>query len=317
MRETSFQSVYYSILRRLGLDPLRDDNYDRAGAVVSHINRRLKYVWRAGNWPELRVLEPRGFRPTWKSWMTFSVGDELFYDADGLYYGCILDAPAGTTPPNVTYYEQIEIVDFYLEYDQRGQLPMDEVLLVFATDPTQQRTTATFPFRPSSRGIDVQTSMNQVWVLYRMRPSQFTMTPEVAGKTYAIGDSYYKPEEGNCYRVALDVDDGTTVEEKIPFPDIFESYIVPMAVGDSMLEMSPQGNTDYQVRMAAAQVAYLEAQDYITSELDRLSRQGASHEYPPWHLRRGRGHGHRVEEATVPGSIIYGYTLGGGQLLFR
>lgn len=292
-----------SVLRRLGADPFKENSYDKTYSIISHLNRRLKYVWRALEWPELRVVEQRAFRTTWKTWIAFGVGDEFYDPTSDAYYTTIVDAPTGTLPTNTTYFTPETITDRYIELDQEGQNEIDEVVLVYPNDPTLTRSTPTIPFNISSRGIQVHTGCNTVWVLYKLPPSKFTARPKLDGVTYGLGDSYYDVDRENCFRIVQDTVTGNNVEQLIPVPEFLESYLVPMVYGDCLMESSPQGYVDHQIKMAAAGAAYAEAQDYITSEIDRLIRQGYANEYPAFRLRRHHRN-HHPEELTliVPGS---------------
>lgn len=309
-KTVELKSVIDSILRRLGADPFKENSYDKTYSIISHANRRVRYAWRAVQWPELRTVEQRAFRTTWKNWLTFFAGEELYDPTTDAYYVCIFDAPSGTLPTNTTYFAPETITDFYIELDQIGQSEIDEVVLVYTSDPTLTCTTCTLPFFISSKGIQISgclglltPAQNQVYILYKFPPSKFTARPKLDGVTYVLGDSYYDVDRGDCFRIVQDPDTGSNIEQLIPFPAFLESYIVPMVYGDCLNESSPLGYSEHQVKMLAAQAAYGEGLEYITSEIDRLIRQGYPNEYPPFRLRRAYRY-HRPEELKliVPGS---------------
>jgi hypothetical protein len=297
----SFRSIYDSILRRHGLDPIGDAiNHDTLRAVVQHINTRVDTAWTYWEWPQLTLLQNRAFRTTWTSTLQFfRVGiegtpDQLYYPVDGNYYQVLAtaptDPPVGTLPTNATYFAPLTMTDRYIMLDQVNQTSIGQVLAVFDTDPRVDtyHYARKLPFHPTDREIFVSWpgTGSTVWVYFTVPTSEFTGIPFVAGKTYAIGDRVLQPSNGECYAALVAAPTGDPIAQptqwgKIPFPAMFKKYVVAGAYADGLREtdISEPDPVKLQVRNTKIQIADQEAETYLQQEVDRLVAEGQVFRY--------------------------------------
>jgi len=293
MRTVTFQSVYDAILQRHGLDPVGDAvTQNTARAITEHITERVRTGWNYWPFPELTRTEERAYRTVWNDSRQFNVDDELFFIPSMGYYKVVSNPPIGTPPAtqnpttgawttNTTYYEVLDPVDTYVEYDQPCKKPIDRVLGIYSQNP---RVKTTDPYgngiclcyRPSEKGIDVLNAPGPtVFVQYMMPPSVFTMKPYIDGKSYNRSNRVFHPPTGNCYRSLADnnTSDPTntsywTVE---PFPSILAPYAKAGAYCDCLRETLTL--PDQETRVMRATAASAEAEQYIDAEIDKLMAQ--------------------------------------------
>jgi hypothetical protein len=324
MRTVPFKSVYESILRRMGYDPFGDAvKQDVAQNVLQHINDRVRFVWPVAEFPELNAVEWRVFRTIWTSALQFNIGDDLYYLGDGVtppqigafdpplnypgpnvgYYNCKAAGPPGTLPTNVTYFTKYgsstllpALTDRYIAYSQINQNTIGEVLTVYPQNPREVRWSKIIRQAPSSKGVDVRTGLDAVWIRYRIPPSQFTLTPFLNTGVFPV--TYYDPNSGDCYTMSsatfspLTTFFGGTL---IPMPVFLSGYIRAAAYSDAVMETTMEA----KMRMVVAQAAQQEALEYLQREIDILSVQGHKEYYPAFPSKHR--HDRRVDIA--PGAV--------------
>jgi hypothetical protein len=300
LRTTKFQSVYESILRRHGLDPLVSTEHDVLRAVNEHINNRIETAWGYWEWPQLTLLQERAFRTIWTSTTQFykvnteGKADELYYGVDTLYYRVKASAPTnppvGTVPTNTIYFETFSLSDRYILMDQPNQTPIGEAITVFDTDPriNQYHYASKIPFRPNEREISITWAGTgpTVWLFFKIPASEFTMIPYMTGKAYAQGDAVFHSGDGECYQANQANPTGDPTAQplqwtKVPFPSIFRRYVAAGAYADGLAETDPSENdpVKLQIRNTKAQMAEKEATDFIQQEIDGLIQQGQVYRY--------------------------------------
>lgn len=343
MRTVPFRSVYEPIVRRMGYNPRGDMiKEDVANNVLTHINDRVRYIWPLWEWPELDVIEWRAFRTVWVLGQQFHTGDDLYYFGDGVtpppanaqqlpsnwpgpnegYYNCKLTAPTGTPPTNATYFQLYgsgttppfneALLDRYIAYSQTNQNVIGELLDVYDSNPRVNRCSRILTQAPSSKGIDVHlTANNIVWIKYRIPVSQFTVQPFIPGFT-KVGDPYYDPGTGNCFLASADTNAPSGFpaaphqgsDTVIPFPFFLAGYVKPAAYADSILETTMEA----QMRVALAQQAYTEAAEYLQMEVDKLATQGQRFFYPAFPSRH-KHHQHRdIAAGAIPTEVFTGFS---------
>lgn len=318
MRTVQFQSVYEGILERHGLDPLGDAiSSDTLRTIVRKINNRLQSIWTIWDWPEITVTEERAFRGVWNASRQFSKAgeNEVFYIPEGKYYRIkeetfgdpFDDPPIGTLPTNTDYFEEFTPTPF-IAYDQICKHSVGTVLGVYRRNPTLN---GCYPaellvrFRPSERGIDLECpSAPTVFLKFLPPPSKFTVRPHIAGKHYFRGELVFYTVNGECYRATADNNslpsDGSSWT-RIPFPELFQTYIEAGAYADSVPAVS---TADDQAKLAAAQLANAEADGYIERKIDALCAQGQRHYYiMPWYYYHYSVCGYCCSQPWTGGSV--------------
>jgi hypothetical protein len=305
LRTVAFKSVYDSILRQHGFDPVGDAvNHDTLRAIVEQINSEIHYAWRFWEWPQLELLQERAFRTIWTSTLQFyrlnaeQVQDECYYQQDGNYYRVLYtaptDPPVGTLPTDTTYFEPIQLTNPYILLDQVNQTPIGEVIEIFASDPRLNtwHDANRVPFQPTEREITCLGSVpNTVFVQFRIVPSEFTGIPFVSGKNYALGAAIYHPATGECYRALQANPTGDPTAQpnqwlKVPFPAIFTNYVISAAFAAGLNESDPSekdGNVLANRRALAGQ-ALNDAQEALVQEVNRLQAQGQHYRYKRWRV---------------------------------
>jgi hypothetical protein len=301
MRTIPFQTVYESILRRHGLDPVGDRvTHDTARAIAQHVNKRIRQAWTYWDFPELSHTEERAYRTVWNATHQFFRGDDLFYIPSMTYYHVLDDAtgdpPVGTVPAtqgttgpegdwtvNSTYFEILSPVDTYVAYDPVCKTEMGQVLGVYATNPRLNGCAYQngLNFRPSEKGIDVCCAPGPtVFIHYMLPEPKFTLVPWIGGKHYKPGDRVYQPTVGDCYRCRLATQSGGPPDPNYwfleSFPALLEDYVVPGAYADCLKE-TPIDGGDVQTKALGAAAAESEATAAIQSAIDALIAQGQKH----------------------------------------
>jgi hypothetical protein len=300
MRTVSFQSVYESVLRRHGLDPLGDAiTHDTARAITENINERTATAWTMWDWPELSRTEERAYRQVWNSSVQYRVigedgrPDELYYLPTAKYYQVKVDAPSdpppATAPTNTTYFKLLDPITTFVARDQRNKRSMGPVIGVYSSNPGVNGccSESCLSFRPSEKGITVCYGGPTVFVQYWLEPSEFTMVPYISGKPYVRGNRVFYTVDGNCYRCLADTDNDPPTDTDFwvvePMPAIFAAYVKWGAYADCLKEMSA-GTADAQARAIAVASATADAERAIQAEIDILLAQGQKHSY----IKHGR-----------------------------
>jgi hypothetical protein len=240
--------VVYCVAEELDLDVESIDfTKDRARQITNFANREIRKAWEFYDWPELDVTEERAFATIYADWKTFlrangsGQPDILFYIPTVSYYrvkaAAPADPPAGTLPTDTDYFEEVTLDDRYIGYDQGCRRAIGKILGVYPSNPRLNGAGRTrIPFRPSEKGIDVQTALNTVFVRFQIRPSKFTSKIYVAGGQYKKGavvyfDSKQNPDfDGQCYRATADNNNidptNTGYWQLVPMPYILTQYVV-------------------------------------------------------------------------------------------
>lgn len=312
---TTFRSVYEAIVRRLGYNPKGDAvKEDLANNILVHINEEVELAWNVWDWPQLNVVEWRAFRQVWLQTTEFHAGDECYYfgdDALGFnspprnvdppvtttgagYYVCNTDAPIGTKPTNPGYFTLIDPVDRYLSNNTPLENPIGSIVTVYSGNPRSIVLNNVLPSSPSSKGIDVCTTADVVWVRYRIPISVFTLRPFVPGAT-PIGSTYYDPQSGNCFIYSGTVND-VPVGTLVPFPAFLSGYVKPAAYADMLMETSRPSQT----KVIDISNAKQEALENLQREIDLLSMQGQRTTYEGF--RRYRS-GSWIRPELAPGVV--------------
>lgn len=315
----TFKSVYEGILRRLGYNPRGDRiKEDVAFNVLQHINDRVSFAWGIWDWPQTNVMQWRAFRTIWTPTLIFKLGEDLYYFGDGVsvtartldppipganagYYHCIVNAPQGTLPTNPVYFEPLAITDRYIAYQQRNEEAIGEVLDAYKKNPRQRHRTMVLHSAPSSKGIDVRTHQDLVWIRYRLPVPQYTLLPFRPGVTVA-GTPFYDPIGGNCITYAFDIN-GVHTGTLIPFPAFLAGYIKPAAYADTLLETAMEAKT----KLLLAQAAQEEALEYLQHQIDLLAAQGQRLYYSAFPHRR-RQHQTDIAVGAIPSEQFAGYS---------
>lgn len=311
-------------MRRLGYDPLGDAvKQDVAQNVLQHINDRVRFVWPIWDWPELNALEWRSFGIVWTSSLTISANQIVYYFGDGVvaatqpdrtidwptpgvhagYYKCILNAPQGTLPTNVTYFVALSgttaLTDRYIPYAQLNENVIGDFLDAYPQNPREVRSCRIIKTQPGSKGIDVLTGLDLVWIRYRIPVSQFTLTPYLGSNYTPIGATYYDEISGDCYisqTATFNAVQGPIAQDpKVPFPFFFKGYVIPAAYADTVMETTMEA----KIRLMVAQAAQNEAVEYLQREIDNLAAQGQKLFYNAFPSRRR----HHVRPDISAGAI--------------
>lgn len=275
MRTVNFRDgIIYPIAHLLGIDPLQDLNKDHARAWASFTNSRVRQAWEAWPWPDLTVSEERPFRPIWNATRAVNVNDEVFYLPTFVYYRAIATPPDGALPTDPLYYSQIDLSDYYLDYDCAGRRPMDKIFGVYGGNPRMNGAGYMHPikFRPSEKGADVAAYPHgmTVFVRYLVRPMEFSLDEYDPAKTYPRG-SVVLWSDGDCYKAKQIVSGHSPAETAYWFKQLmpyllaeYVKYAVAMDAADDLQ------NTAVFQRFA---------DDALEREAFKLSEQGQSFFY--------------------------------------
>jgi hypothetical protein len=176
-------------------------------------------------------------------------------------------------PTNTDYFEPWTLNDYYIEMDQIGKRPIDQVVGIYSGNP---RVSCGIPlglnFRPSEKGIDVQPygSGPTVFVRYRIRPSQFTTNPYDPTRTYHRKDLVYW-SDGECYAAKQTVTGHDPGESaywyKVPMPYVISEYVKYRVAADAADDLN------------AAQMWQADAENALYCAVDRLQEQGERNYY--------------------------------------
>ena len=308
MRTTTFQKVFDGVVRMLGRDPLAEVPQDVARSIVQHINERVETILQAWDWPEWTLTEERAFRQIWNSTVQYSrvdsttgKPDEVFYLGDsfapaaspgaafGTNYGyyrvkgsAVTDPPVGTLPTSTTYFEPLEFVPAYIEYDQPRKRSIGRVASVYNSNPSLNGCGCGegrgVRFRVSERGLDVCGNGGPtVFVSFIMPLPQYTMIPYVVGKTYIQADTVFDPATGECFQsvaTTTNPPSDTSVWRRIPFLQKWSTYVVNGAFADCLLEFDQGGNEDLQAKAGLAGKAEARAMLAFEARIDEFASQG-------------------------------------------
>jgi hypothetical protein len=91
--------VLQAVARRLGMNPKRDLNLDRARTLTSYVQERVIEGWKFDFWNEWSPTEQRSFRKAWVLNDFAQAGDERLFIPDGNYYQALVTPVPGDEPP--------------------------------------------------------------------------------------------------------------------------------------------------------------------------------------------------------------------------
>jgi hypothetical protein len=233
----------------------------RARRWISEIFRHLEYAWTLHAWADLTITEERAFRRIWNAIDDWKVGDEVYYlgqvGVDGLvtgqgYYRCFLDAPRGTVPTNIAFFNSFELAanDFFVEELQRCRRRLGQVLEVFPSDPRDvtRPTPRSLPWQMSTRGLEVfRFGGATVFIKYRAVTYHFSASDFDSTKLYKTLDLQLW-SDGDVYRALQPVqgiDPGNTSADQywalVPFPAFLAGYVTYMVASDEAADLQQKG----------------------------------------------------------------------------
>ena len=323
------------------MDPRGDAVSSDTGLSISdNLNARVQTAWFAWEWPEWTITEERAFRQIWNDSRQFyqagadGTPDEVFYIpnvsthslVDAAYYRVLdtapSDPPMGTPPDDTTYWEPMDTVDTYIEFDQVCRRRIGEVLDVYANNPAICKPPRCLNHRPTENGIQVYEAggLLTVFVRYLIPAEQFTTFPYIASRTYLRGDRVYVADQGECYQ-AIQVTTGndpateTSYWRRCLFPAVLAQYVQLGTYGDCLLESDSSDERDpvmLQIRGQNASRARADADDEINRQINRLQAQGQAFRYLPFGVvvgkaARGAGAFYSVPGYVLQGGGAYGY----------
>ena len=266
--------ILYPVAHLLGIDPALDLNKDHARAWCSFINSRVREGCEAWEWPELEVTEERAYRSIFNPNRQVSLNEEVFYLPTFSYYQAIATPPLGALPTDPLYFEPITLTDYYIELNQAGRRPIDEMFGVWAGNPrTNGAAKMSLWYKPSEKGIDVWPCGGQtVFIRYRIRPSHFTVEEYDPAKTYKRGESVYWTD-GESHE-ALQTVTGHSPDEagywrKIPMPYILAEFVKYAVAADASDDLN------------STQLWRAYAEEAMMQQINRLGEQGQTYHYRP------------------------------------
>ena len=274
------------MIRLRDVNPRRRVSLDMAETIVGFINKRVEDLCLGWDWPEWRVTEERAYRQVWHTPAQYkrvsdSTGlpDEVFYIPTMTYFKVLTSAPAdppiGTLPTDTTYWEALDHLDTYLEYEQPCKRPIGLVLGVYTGNPKLCSAPA-LNFSPGINGVDVYRAAGPTaFVLYQRPTPSYTFVPKEFGRSFTRGEITYDQVTGECYRALstnmTDVSD-TSVWRRVPFLSVWRNYVVYGAYADTLMSIDKDIPTSE--RLALAQGAEAIAQDAIQKTIDGQTREG-------------------------------------------
>lgn len=306
MRTLKFQSILDRVVRKLGRDANAMPSQDMSRSIVDHINDHVEALHQAWDWPEWTITEERAFRQIWNATVQYSrvssltgKPDEIFYLGTGFIPGgefgedfgyyrvkssedIAIDPPVGTLPTNTSFFEVMEWVDAYVEYDQPRKRSIGRVTGVYGGNPRLNGcgcgTGGGVHFRASEKGIDVRCQGGPtVFVTYLMPLPQYTIIPYVVGKTYVRGDVVFDFTTGECFQsvaISTNPPSDSSVWRRIPFLQKWATIVVEEAFADCLLEFDQGGNQDLGAKSTLAAQAKERAILAYQARVDELTAQG-------------------------------------------
>lgn len=300
MRTIPFVQVYESVVRLTGGSPENVVKSDLARKIVQAINMRTALACQSWRWPEWEVTEERAFRSTWNNSRQFHIAgengrpDEFFYlgdtslpttdtsspfGANSGYYKVKSTAPhnppVGTLPTNTTYFEPMEGVDTFIEYDQACKRSIGMVLGVYRQNPRNPTGSMNggLKYMPSERGIDVLgAGLPTVFVTYKLPIPKYTMVPWVQGGSYLAREVKFDPVTGECFQALAATSQplsDANYWRRVPFLSKWLNYVVNASYVDATISSKTT-----QAEQLGVQLAQSNAETYLQMEVDALVTQG-------------------------------------------
>lgn len=144
--------------------------------------RTLRRGWEWYWWPELMRTQERFYRDAWAA-TSYASGDEVYDAGTAKYWRANAATIAGDVPGVSTKWDELTVVDAYIDRDQDGQTPFTHALEVFDSSPRETRSARHLPWQYDERGV-VLTGPNvpaSAWLRFRIRCPQFS------GPTWSTG----------------------------------------------------------------------------------------------------------------------------------
>ena len=266
MRTVPFSSVLAGVGGVLGLEPAQFTAALQAKALAA-IQRQVQVGWKFDYWPELTPEELRAYRPAWDGAATYAAGDVVYFAAADAYFAANASpaTPAAGESPDTDPAKWTETTDFsrYISLTQTGETRIDEVEGVYRTPPSEG-CAARLPFALTPDGIVPRAcDLARVWVKFRRRVSQFTLTAYSGAATYAAG-ALVLAADGECYMALAALGAGQPVTDATkwelqPFPAFLQLYVTHAAAAD-LLKGEGQ-KADARDEMGIAETRLAEAHD--------------------------------------------------------
>lgn len=130
------------------------------------------------------------------------------------FYECIISHTSGASF-DPTKFAILTTFERYVSLDQINQTPIGEVQQVSRSNPrTNPRFPGVIKFIINNHGIlPAPLAGVLVWILFRLRPQQFTTNAYASGTTYGLGAVVYQPSTtGECYVSLIAANTGNTPE---------------------------------------------------------------------------------------------------------
>lgn len=268
MRTVTFKSILWGVARNLGLKPSENLSPDQAETLTDYINREIRTAWGEFDWPELRPVQERYFRPVWEE-AVYDADEEVYHADTDAYYRATVEVMGTEVPGTSSDWEEITDFEKYVEYAQEGQDTIAEVIAIWSGNPRTRAASLLVPYWLSDQGIQFNAADvgNSVWLEFRLPQSVFTAETYDAGATYVPPETVYFPDTGECYQAieATIGDDPSLSEDKwtrIQFPEMLAGYVIEAATA---LGLSEDGQA------AAARSRRNDAELLLKREMARIA----------------------------------------------
>lgn len=272
MRTVLFRDVLNNIANLLGIDHTQDVNNDHARTWAAFINSRVRYGWEFWPWPEFTVTEERALRQVWYADVDYTIGDEVYYLPNETYYAVTANPATGVLPTDTDFWEEIETLDRYLEYDQYGKQLIGQIRAIYGSSPRLGTPVIEWGLSPSGLGLDLPyVTGNTVWITYTPIPPQFSSEQHDAGTAYLRGDTVYDLDTDSSYRALVDNTGHDVTDNQYwllqEFPYILSEYVTYAVASDA--------SDDVQTKA----VYLAQAENFLTREVDKQLEQGQRMSY--------------------------------------
>ena len=214
---------------------------------------------------------------TWATGTSYSVGDTVEYDPDGLYYACHTAHTAGATLGG--NWGQLVEFDKYVAWAQSAENEISDVMDVWNTNPRTDKKADQQNFFQSENGVQVINGPNIVHVEYRQQVPSLLHSTWVVGGVYKTADVVRYPATGadfDLYKASADSTGNATVDTEnfptfaaapwtlIQVPRDFRSSLAHGAAADLLL-------ADEREQLGGVQNSL--AERALSELLDKLERQ--------------------------------------------
>lgn len=211
----------------------------------------------------------------WAAGNNYALTDVRRNPDDNRFYQCHTAHASAGAAMDLTKFGVLTPFQKYVDYDQAGLTPIDEVKLASRKDSTTFRANpGAVEFTPIDKGILLGSKAPAlVWLKFRLRPPQFTSVYWTGAATFATGALTLSRSTGECY---VSLQDGNLNHdpagasaaywERVKFPAVLASFVTRAAAADALKDGK---QTDRAVSELEA------ARDELADALDRaLAAQG-------------------------------------------